>query len=96
MEAKITPSSHAKGIIQIVAGTALLLLVPLVAMRFTDEVHWTIGDFVTAATLLIGTGLLYEFAVKKVRNIEHRTILEILLAAALILVWIELAVGLFD
>ena len=30
---------------------ATLLLLPLVAMRFTDEVNWTFSDFVFAAVL---------------------------------------------
>ena len=34
------------------AGVALILSLPLVAMRFTDEVVWSLGDFVLVGILL--------------------------------------------
>ncbi|MBX9746379.1 MAG: hypothetical protein K2X34_05730 [Hyphomonadaceae bacterium] len=71
----------------------LLLLVPFVAMQFTDEVAWTVTDFVTAASLLFGTGLAY---VLLTLNAPRR---RLPVAAALLfvlgLVWAELAVGVF-
>ena len=36
---------------------ALVLLIPLIAMQFTDEVNWSGGDFVFAALLLLGVGI---------------------------------------
>lgn len=75
--------------------TALLLLLPLIAMQFTTEVNWTLSDFVAAGVLLFGTGLLCELAIRKIKNTKYRfaTITAILLV--LLLVWAELAVGLF-
>jgi len=35
-----------KDSIRIVLGTAAILLVPLIAMQFTDEVKWDLTDFV--------------------------------------------------
>ena len=40
--------------------TALLLLIPLLAMRFTDEVAWSPTDFAVAGALLFGTGFTYK------------------------------------
>ena len=40
-------------------GVGLLLLVPLVAMRFTDEVEWSVADFAAAAGLLFCAGSAY-------------------------------------
>ena len=38
-------------------GTAaLLLLLPLIAMQFTDDVNWDATDFAFAAALIVGTG----------------------------------------
>jgi hypothetical protein len=48
----------ASPVLRIAFGTALILLVPLVAMQFTDEVNWGVADFVLAGALLGGTGLL--------------------------------------
>lgn len=73
----------------------LLLVLPWVAMQFTPEVQWTRSDFVIAALLLGGTGLLVEVVLRAVRHRRLRIALVLVLLAALALVWGELAVGLF-
>jgi hypothetical protein len=82
-----------KNIIRIALVTAFILLVPLVAMRFTDEVNWTWSDFVVTGTLLFGSGLTYELIARKAGNAPYRAAVGVALAAALLLVWINLAVG---
>jgi hypothetical protein len=57
---------------RVALATALVLLVPLVAMQLTDEVDWGVFDFVFAGVLLAGTGLLLELAVAKPRNAALR------------------------
>jgi hypothetical protein len=52
--------------------TALILLLPLVGMQFSDEVDWSLADFVFAGALLGGTGLLLEVSARKPRNIAYR------------------------
>ena len=47
-----------KRLIGIVLTVALLLLIPFIAMQFTNEVKWSLPDFVAAGVLLLGTGLL--------------------------------------
>lgn len=79
----------------IVLTVALLLLVPFVAMQFTTEVNWTASDFVIAGGLLLGTGLLCEFVLRKVKTLKHRVIFCTAILVVLLLVWIELAVGIF-
>ena len=39
-----------------VAG--MLLAIPALAMQVSDEVNWTVSDFVFAGVMIIGTGLL--------------------------------------
>lgn len=73
----------------------LLLLIPLIAMQFSDEVNWTLFDFVVAAILLLGTGLVIEFVLRNVKKITHRIIICIIILAVLLLIWAELAVGIF-
>jgi hypothetical protein len=75
------------------AVTAILLCIPLIAMQFTDEVSWTVFDFMVMGTLLLGTGLLGEFATRKVTKKDHRIVLYIAIIVAFLLVWAELAVG---
>jgi hypothetical protein len=65
--------------------TALVLLVPLVAMQFTDEVDWSVGDFVFAGALLVGTGLLIELAVRDPRKVAYRAAAAAIGVAAIVL-----------
>lgn len=79
----------------ILVTVSLLLLAPLVAMQFTPEVNWTGSDFAVAGILLFGTALLCELVLRKVRITTYRWILLATILAALVLIWAELAVGIF-
>jgi hypothetical protein len=59
-------------VVRVAIATACILLLPLVAMQFTDEVAWGVFDFIAAGVLLGGTGLLLEVAVKKPRAVVYR------------------------
>ena len=74
-----------------VAG--LLLLLPLVAMRFTEEVNWTGSDFLFAAILIGGTGALFELAARMSRNSAYRAAAAAALAAAFLTIWVNAAIG---
>jgi len=82
-------------LLAIVFTVMILLLIPLVAMQFTSEVNWTLGDFVVAGVLLLGTGLGIELVIRVIKNKEIRYLVNIGILIALLLVWIELAVGIF-
>jgi hypothetical protein len=82
-----------KNIIRIALATAFILLLPLLAMQITDEVVWDLADFVFAGALLFGTGLMYELGARKGGTIAYRAAVGVALAAALLLVWVNLAVG---
>lgn len=84
-----------KRLIGIVLPVALLLLIPLIAMRFTDDVNWTLFDFIVAGALLLATGLMCELVIRKVNKVEHRIAICLAILAALLLIWAELAVGIF-
>ncbi len=86
----ILQSKRHKGIVIVVT---LLLLIPLIAMQFTDEVNWALFDFIIAGALLLGTGLIGDLVIRKVNKIEHRVVLCLAILAALLLIWAELAVG---
>ena len=59
-----------KRLIVILLAISMLLLIPLIAMQFTDEVNWTLFDFVIAGALLFGTGLLSELIMRKIKKIN--------------------------
>jgi hypothetical protein len=87
------PHTFTKHLILIVLAAASILLVPLLAMQFTNEVSWDGFDFAVAGGLLVGTGLMYELTARKLRSLRYRAVVGVALALALVLVWVELAVG---
>lgn len=79
-----------------ILGTAMaILLVPLIAMKLTNDVNWKIFDFIVAGILLVGTGLTLEFILRKIKTLRYRILLGIVLFLVLFLIWAELAVGIF-
>ena len=82
-----------KRLINILLTTAILLLIPLIAMQFTDEVNWTLSDFVVAATLLLGTGLMCELVLRNINKLKYRIAICGAFLFALIMIWVELTVG---
>ena len=76
-------------------GTVLILLIPLVAMQFTDEVVWDLTDFAVAGVLLFITGLVLTFTTKRCKKPAHRIIATVVIVGILLLVWAELGVGIF-
>jgi len=84
-----------KRLISVVLTSAILLLIPLIAMQFTDEVNWNLFDFIIAGTLLIGTGLIIELVLRKTKKIKYRIIIVAALLIVFLLIWAELAVGIF-
>ena len=79
----------------ILITATILLLIPLVAMQFTEEVNWTLADFLVAGVLLYGTGLLCELILRKAKKVKLRIALCIGILIVLLLIWAELAVGIF-
>ncbi|MEM7368947.1 MAG: hypothetical protein AAF587_10150 [Bacteroidota bacterium] len=79
-------------IVSIVGG---LLLIPYIAMQLTDQVNWTLSDFVVAGVLLLSTGLICDFGIRKLNKVQHRILFGLAMFGVLFLVWAELAVGIF-
>ena len=73
----------------------ILLLIPIIAMQFSDEVNWGIFDFIVAGVLLFGTGLIFELILRKVKTKKSQIATTVILFILLILIWVELAVGIF-
>lgn len=72
---------------------ASLLLLPAVAMRFTEEVEWTASDFIFAAVVIGAVGLGLELAVRATRSWAYRAGAAAALAAAFVIAWATGAVG---
>ena len=78
--------------IKILPIVGLLLLIPLIAMQLTNEVNWSFFDFIIMGALLTITGLLIGIVIKKDKYYKYR---EIFIVIMFLLIWVELAVGLF-
>ena len=83
-----------KQITRVVVITLALLLIPFIAMQFTSEVSWQVGDFLVAGILLIVFGYSYELLVKLLPGKRRQFFIAVTLLLALILVWSILAVDL--
>lgn len=82
-----------KRIIRIALVTVFILLLPLLVMQFTDEVDWSPEDFAVAGILLFCAGITYELIAGKMTNIMYRAAAGLAVVTALILIWVNLAVG---
>lgn len=71
----------------------LLLLLPLVAMQFTDQVDWNAADFSVFGAMLFAAAVAYELATKISGDHAYRAAAGVAIATAFCLVWVNLAVG---
>ncbi len=69
-------------------SAALLLLLPWIA-----DAPWTASDFVFAAIMFGGVGLLFELTVRMSRNSAYRAGIGFALAATFVTIWVNAAVG---
>jgi hypothetical protein len=74
--------------------TVIILMVPLVAMQFTDEVRWSVADFIVMGALLFGTGMLLLLVLRQSAHIAYRAAMGLAIGATLFMIWANLAVGL--
>ena len=79
---------------RVALAVACILLLPLVAMQCTAAVVWDLTDFAVAGALLFGAGYTYALVARKAGNRAYRAAVGVAVAAALLLVWMNLAVGL--
>ena len=74
-------------------AAVFLLLLPLAAMQFTDEVNWGPGDFLFAALMFGGFGAVFELAVARSGSLAYRAGVAAALAGAFLIIWLNGAVG---
>lgn len=78
----------------IAIATAAILSIPLIAMQFTAEVHWTLSDFIVMGVLLFGMGFAFV-QVARIIPRKYWIITGIAFFVILLYIWAELAVGIF-
>lgn len=70
-----------------------LLLLPLIAMQFSDALDWDETDFLVIGAMLAAAGGTLEGAARTTGNWAYRTAVGIAVVAAFLLIWLNLAVG---
>jgi hypothetical protein len=103
MRENMTQLMQTRTVLRWVLITAAVLAVPLLAMVFklgvpdpgsgTNGVNWGPMDFAVIGVLVLGSGLLYEYASARAGTFAHRAAVGIAVAAGLFLIWVNLAVG---
>lgn len=86
---------QSKALLRIAILTGLILMVPLIAMQFTEAVAWDLPDFVIGGGLLFTTGILLWLITSKISNLAYRRAAAAVLVLALLLTWMDLAVDIF-
>jgi hypothetical protein len=88
-----TPKHTPRWTLLVWSGAALLLLLPLIAMRFTDEVAWTPFDFAVAGAMLAIACGMFELAVRASGSLAFRAAVALAVATGFFIVWACGAVG---
>lgn len=74
-------------------GAAFLLLLPLVAMQFTDEVKWGPEDFIIMGTLLAACAGIVDRATRMTDNLAYLAGAAVAVGTSFLLIWVNLAAG---
>ncbi len=103
MRDNMTQLMQTRTVLRWVLITAAVLALPALAMAFnlgvpdpgsgTDGVNWGPMDFAIMGVLLLGSGLLFEYASGRAATVPHRAAVGIAVLAGLGLIWVNLAVG---
>jgi len=81
-----------QAIVWSLALTGAVLVVPLIAMQFTDQVSWKTGDFVVAAAMVLVASLMYFHITQRQRKQTNKLLWGLLIGLLLISVWVVLAI----
>ena len=72
-----------------------LLLIPLIALQFSDQVDWSSSDFLIMGVLLLVVGFGIDFILRRVKETPMRVLYIALAILVFLLIWAELSVGIF-
>ena len=99
----MTQLMHTRTYLRWVVVTLALLAIPFLAMVFqigvpdpgsgTEGVNWGPLDFAVMGILILGSGLLFEYASSRRGSTAHKAAVAIAVGAGLLLIWVNLAVG---
>ncbi len=74
-------------------GSATLLALPAVAMRFTSEVLWDVPDFAVFGAMLLVACTIFEITLRASASWAYRVAAALAVGTAFLLILVNLAVG---
>ncbi len=74
----------------------LLLLFPLVGTLVSNEVNWSFFDFIVMGILILSMSFGIKQVIMTTKNTNYRVLIIGMILVVFILIWVELAVGIFD
>jgi hypothetical protein len=80
----------------VVFSPLLLLLLPLIGMFFSNEINWSFFDFIIMGILILSLSFSIKQVLKTTKNINYRILIIAVVLILFLLIWAELAVGVFD
>jgi hypothetical protein len=72
-----------------------LLLIPLIGVMITDEINWSVFDFLMMGFLLTLLSAGINFVINCTTNFKKRILYIGILLLMFLLIWAELSVGIF-
>ena len=72
-----------------------LLLIPLISMLFTNEVNWSLLDFLVMGVMIFCCSISINKILSKSKS-KINYVYVVFVIVIFLLLWIEIAVGIFD
>jgi hypothetical protein len=73
----------------------LLLLLPLIGMLISDEVNWSLFDFLIMGMLILSLSFGIKQILQATIKYKYKALFIALFLLVFMLVWVELAIGIF-
>jgi len=73
-----------------------LLIIPLIGIILTNMVDWSVFDFLLMGSLLLALGIVIELTIINFKQFNTRIAIISFILLIFLMMWIELAVGIFN
>ena len=85
-----------RAFIKIFGITIVLLLLPFVSSLFNDQIDWDILDYSVMGSMIFTAISLFFYTNRKFKKTKSSYWIEIFILVIFLLLWAELAVGIFN
>lgn len=89
----VTPRNSIESVVGPAICAFAIILIPLIAMQFSQEVNWDMFDFLIAWILIFGAGFTFQLISMKTEAISYKIATGLAVFASLAILWVNGAVG---